>query len=393
MKKNEITFIRLMSLAGIIGLNFLILILFAGENVFQNIINNMNNNVYDIESGASSIYNLYYYMGLNVVYKVIFPITVFVMGVAFVSVLLRINKAGWAAMAANVCSLITGIFLLFARVYEGSVGVHKFIDGFYMENVISSQIETAQFMPKFPITYILVIIISVLGLLMIRSSKICRIKAYNNDTGIGAVNYMIPGMAGFVILQLFRDMLCRIGAGIASNKTWVTYTYIKDYYIGSNMFFSLSWMMMFMIVTCVAVIIKHGRIKKLSDRKIMLAITVLIPSLIVLAASVIYYFNPPGLFGVLTLDVELCDMTENAFLAYLIRYSISMISVFVLIYMTVNDIISTKKLLLVSTGNALLSFVLIVVVKGISVASGYYLCALIDVITMVSAVIIRNKAR
>ena len=45
MKKSEITFIRLMSLIGIMVLNLILLLVFAREHVFQNILNKMNSNV------------------------------------------------------------------------------------------------------------------------------------------------------------------------------------------------------------------------------------------------------------------------------------------------------------------------------------------------------------
>ena len=44
MKKSEITFIRLMSLIGIMVLNLILLLVFAREHVFQNILNKMNSN-------------------------------------------------------------------------------------------------------------------------------------------------------------------------------------------------------------------------------------------------------------------------------------------------------------------------------------------------------------
>ena len=44
MKKSEITFIRLMSLALIMVINAAVLLFFVGEHTFQNILNRMNSN-------------------------------------------------------------------------------------------------------------------------------------------------------------------------------------------------------------------------------------------------------------------------------------------------------------------------------------------------------------
>ena len=69
MKKSEITFIRLMSLIGIMSLNLILLLVFSGEHVFQNILNRMNSNVYAGASLDTSIYNYYYYAGLGSIYN------------------------------------------------------------------------------------------------------------------------------------------------------------------------------------------------------------------------------------------------------------------------------------------------------------------------------------
>ena len=60
MKKSEITFIRLMSLALIMVINAAVLLFFVGEHTFQNILNRMNSNVYDGGTLDTSIYNYYF---------------------------------------------------------------------------------------------------------------------------------------------------------------------------------------------------------------------------------------------------------------------------------------------------------------------------------------------
>ena len=65
MKKSEITFIRLMSLALIMVINAAVLLFFVGEHTFQNILNRMNSNVYDGGTLDTSIYNYYFYAGFG----------------------------------------------------------------------------------------------------------------------------------------------------------------------------------------------------------------------------------------------------------------------------------------------------------------------------------------
>lgn len=69
MKKSEITFIRLMSLALIMVINAAVLLFFVGEHTFQNILNRMNSNVYDGDTLDTSIYNYYFYAGFGSIYK------------------------------------------------------------------------------------------------------------------------------------------------------------------------------------------------------------------------------------------------------------------------------------------------------------------------------------
>ena len=138
MKKSEITFIRLMSLALVMVINAAVLLVFVEEHAFQNILNRMNSNVYDGDTLDTSIYNYYFYAGFGSIYKIIFPI------------------------AANISAFITGALLLFARITESSKGVHIFINSFYMNKSDIGNIQTVQLMSRIPIAYILVMVLSVL---------------------------------------------------------------------------------------------------------------------------------------------------------------------------------------------------------------------------------------
>ena len=72
MKKSEITFIRLMSLALIMVINVAVLLFFVGEHTFQNILNRMNSNVYDGDTLDTSIYNYYFMLVLGAYIRLYF---------------------------------------------------------------------------------------------------------------------------------------------------------------------------------------------------------------------------------------------------------------------------------------------------------------------------------
>lgn len=67
MKKDEITRVRLLSLAVLMALSLFILLVLVGNNEFGQIISKMNNNALNIPESQNSVYNLYYYTGFNVV--------------------------------------------------------------------------------------------------------------------------------------------------------------------------------------------------------------------------------------------------------------------------------------------------------------------------------------
>ncbi len=394
MKKSEITFIRLMSLVGIMVLNLILLLVFAGEHVFQNILNRMNSNVYDGQSLDTSIYNYYYYAGLGGIYKIIFPVTVMLLAVAAVAVYRKVSMAGRAAIAANVCSLVTGTYLLLARIGENMEGAIRFVNSFYMDRQEIGNIKKVQLMSHIPIAYVLIIILSLLGLVMVKSSTINRIKVYNEKKlDNNAVIYIFPALCGFIVMEVVRNLVLSRVVTATTNEALRTVTsYINDYYIGSKVFFNWSWLILFTIVTCGAILLKN--VNKISVKSRMI-IEAAAPLLIVAAASVIYWMNPPALFGYLTTDNTICDMTEAAFGWYLVRYTVSLMVVFVLIVLTVNDVLDIRVSGIVMLAAFVLGIILMLTAYKVNgeLAFMYAACVLADIISVVVLVIIsRMKA-
>lgn len=139
--------------------------------------------------------------------------------------------------------------------------------------------------------------------------------------------------------------------------------YLTAYYIGNKIFFNWSWMIMLLIATIICIIIQSGIIKGLSGRAGMLA-GIGIPALVTIIPSVIYAFNPPALFGYLTLDISLCDMTDNAFYMYLVTFCVSMTAAFILIYLVISGILDMRKLAFIFIINVVISVVLMIIVSG-----------------------------
>ena len=120
---------------------------------------------------------------------------------------------------------------------------------------------------------------------------------------------------------------------------------------------------MLLIATIICIIIQSGIIKGLSGRAGMLA-GIGIPALITIMPSVIYAFNPPALFGYITLDISLCDMTDNAFYMYLVTFCMCMTAAYILIYLVISGLLDMRKLAGIFVINVVISVILMIIVSG-----------------------------
>lgn len=363
MKKDEITMVRLLSLAILMALSLFILLVPIGSNEFGQIISKMNNNALNIPESQNSVYNLYYYTGFNVVYQLFFSLTILFTAMSVAGILLRIGNTGIAAFVSAILNLLTGMLLLFARIWESSVSMHAMIDSVYLDGVVKEQIKTTQLLDKVPVLYILLIVLGILELLMVKSSGIMRIKMFTKNKKTNAVNYLVPALIIYVWAGFIRQDILSVIIRNGDSQRMTINEYLTGYYIGNKMFFNWSWMIMLLLATIICIIIQSGVIKGLSGRAGMLA-GIGIPALVTIIPSVIYAFNPPALFGYLTLDISLCDMTDNAFYMYLVTFCVSMTAAFILIYLVISGILDMRKLTFIFIINVVISVALMIIVSG-----------------------------
>lgn len=363
MKKDEITRVRLLSLAVLMALSLFILLVPIGSNEFGQIISKMNNNALNIPESQNSVYNLYYYTGFNVVYQLFFSLTIFFTAMSVVGILLRIGNTGIAAFVSAILNLLTGMLLLFARIWESSVSMHAMIDSVYLDGVVKEQIETTQLLDKVPVLYILLIVLGILELLMVKSSGIMRIKMFAKNKKTNAVNYIVPALIIYVWAGFIRQDILSVIIRNGDSQRMTINEYLTAYYIGNKIFFNWSWMIMLLIATIICIIIQSGIIKGLSGRAGMLA-GIGIPALVTIMPSVIYAFNPPALFGYLTLDISLCDMTDNAFYMYLVTFCVCMTAAYILIYLVISGLLDMRKLAGIFVINVVISVFLMIIVSG-----------------------------
>lgn len=363
MKKDEITRVRLLSLAVLMALSLFILLVPIGSNEFAQIISKMNNNALNIPESQNSVYNLYYYTGFNVVYQLFFSLTILFTAMSVAGILLRIGNTGIVAFVSAILNLLTGMLLLFARIWESSVSMHAMIDSVYLDGVVKEQIETTQLLDKVPVLYILLIVLGILELLIVKSSGIMRIKMFAKNKKTNAVNYLVPALIIYVWAGFIRQDILSVIIRNGDSQRMTVNEYLTGYYIGNKIFFNWSWMIMLLLATIICIIIQSGVIKGLSGRAGMLA-GIGIPALVTIIPSVIYAFNPPALFGYLTLDISLCDMTDNAFYMYLVTFCVCMTAAYILIYLVISGLLDMRKLAGIFVINVVISVILMIIVSG-----------------------------
>lgn len=363
MKKDEITRVRLLSLAVLMALSLFILLVLVGNNEFGQIISKMNNNALNIPESQNSVYNLYYYTGFNVVYQLFFSLTILFTAMSVAGILLRIGNTGIAAFVSAILNLLTGMLLLFARIWESSVSMHAMIDSVYLDGVVKEQIKTTQLLDKVPVLYILLIVLGILELLMVKSSGIMRIKMFAKNKKTNAVNYLVPALIIYVWAGFIRQDILSVIIRNGDSQRMTINEYLTSYYIGNKIFFNWSWMIMLLIATILCIIIQSGIIKGLSGRAGML-VGIGIPALVTIMPSVIYAFNPPALFGYITLDISLCDMTDNAFYMYLVTFCVCMTAAYILIYLVISGLLDMRKLAGIFVINVVISVILMIIVSG-----------------------------
>ena len=346
------------------ALSLFILLVPIGSNEFGQIISKMNNNALNIPESQNSVYNLYYYTGFNVVYQLFFLTDGIIYGQYHLQeIFLRIGNTGIIASVAAIFNMMTGILLLMARILESSSSMHAWIDSFYIDGVVKGQIETAQLMDKIPALYILLVILGILELMMVKSSGIRHIKMFSKNKQTNAVVFLMPALVIYVWEGFIRrNILSEIIKNGDSQRMTVN-EYLTGYYIGNKIFFNWSWMIMLLIATILCIIIQSGIIKGLSGRAGMLA-GIGIPALVTIMPSVIYAFNPPALFGYITLDISLCDMTDNAFYMYLVTFCMCMTAAYILIYLVISGLLDMRKLAGIFVINVVISVILMIIVSG-----------------------------
>ena len=94
MKKEEIIYVRILTVIGASALMALILIFGAGSGLFQRIANGINDTTLQLSNADAAIYSLYFYKGLDVLYRILYAVTVFGLILTAAAMFFKLKGAG-----------------------------------------------------------------------------------------------------------------------------------------------------------------------------------------------------------------------------------------------------------------------------------------------------------
>lgn len=375
MKKEEILFIRVMSVAAILAVMAVIIIIGPTSTLFKGIVDSINNNVVDMNSASGSIYNLYFYKGLDTVYTVLFSVALFSTFMAIVCILTRYKGAGVYANISCISLFLTAVYVVVSYFMQGNIVIHRIIAGFYLGNISDSNFETAHLIGTGKlICAIVVIVLAMLAFFLIKSSRINRISDYAALNKSGYYMSVMVILFVTVYIEWLRpviiDKLCE-----SNSVAYAALSFVTDYYFAGKWFLNIP-LTAFITLGIVIMIILRGKFAKaLPSKHARAVVSVVIPVVIILVRIVVYMFNPPSLFGYLTMDENVCDVAEMAFLPYMIMYLCDVVVAIVATYVSVTGILKFKNVGIALLLNIILG---VVVAFGVHVlVSGAYVLGVI----------------
>lgn len=400
VKKDDVIVVNILTSAGVLAVLALLLVFGTGTNLYGNIISKINSASGDGLLSAN-IYDICYYKGFGVIYGIAFSIALFATAISAVTLFLRKNGAAKLAGIALAADALTAFIVIISAAFEGSVGVHKFVAGFYLKDV-AADFEITKALGIIPVIMAAIIfILSAALLVYLKITGIGRLKVYNSG-GVNVCRLLFPIMYGSIVLEVIREILINVVCDSAGGMKMTVQTYLKDYYFVKMPDFNLPYVW-FTIVLVLAVMIfcdimqrgkssgtadgevqKNGNAKNFGVQGVRRVITIaaFIEILVLVIRAIVYFANPSRLFGYLTLDEAVCDAVEAAYPAYIIMYVLD-----VLLLLTVTGLImlkaDNKKILMICAVHAVISIAVVFAGQFAGTAGIYYACAAADIIALV----------
>lgn len=392
VKKDDVVIVNILTAVGILAVLALLLVFGTGTNLYGGIISKINSASGEGLSNAN-IYDICYYKGFGVVYGIAFSAALFATVISAAALFLRKNKAVKLAFIASAADAVTALIVLISAAFEGSVGVHRLVARLYLKD-IAADFEITKALGIVPVIMaVIILILSAALLVYLKITGIGRLKIYNSG-GLNVCRLLTPVIYGSIVLEVIRQILINAVCDRAGGIKMTVQTYLKDYYFVKALDFNLPYVW-FTAALVLAVMIFYDILPRSSDGDVsqnrntknfgmqkIITIAASAEILALIIRAIIYFANPPRLFGFLTLDEAVCDAVEVAYPAYIIVY---VLDVLLLIVMTALIMLRSdnKKILMICALHAVISIAAVFAGQLAGAAGIYYACAAADIIALV----------
>ena len=308
MKKEDITLIRVLTVAVLLALQFLLLITVLRYGIFNKVL---------LKCADSNLGDYFYFTNINTFYSYFNLLTVVLLSASVFGIMFKINKSGICAYFASMLSFGLSIFLLIATIGERIIPIKAAIIKISMSEYPKESITKSGYLSLYLLFAIVLLVISLLTLTMIKKSNINRIKIYNNKSKVSLLNSILPGIIIYFVINSLRSRILTIILNNRSVSAIVSYTGFRTHFLDNLHFLAGNIIVLagsFLI--CEIVRLYYDRISE----KVKLLICVACPIVINAVFVMSYYFNPPQILGSISFDLDVCNMIDDAFLWYLLYF-------------------------------------------------------------------------
>jgi hypothetical protein len=188
---------------------------------------------------------------------------------------------------------------------------------------------------------------------------------------------------------LIREIIIGNRCTSSGGASLSAYLFVSDYYFANAWMFDWAYVWFILVVVSLLIVLR-SHISKMGA----LLVTCVVPFLVIGIRSLVYYLNPPKLFGYLTLDENICSATEAAYPLYMIVFLLDVIVLAVMAYQIIIVKCSNKKILIICSVNAVISIILILILGGLfGLAGSYISCIIADISALVSSFYLADVRR
>ncbi len=378
-KNNDSVIVKIVSVAGVLAALAIMLILLLHGGLFTDIVADINSTKEGYET--ATIYDICYYNAVNVVYAVVYAVALFSTLLAPVALMLRFNGAALLAKCAVIADVVLAFVVLAAKLLAGNGLIHKVAAKIYLKEtgVVDTYGDYLGVLPV--IGAVVMLVLAVVAWILIVMGKLDKIKLYNNEGPREIVRMIIPVLYGVLFMQTIRPVIIMTVCEKVGGITFTVNTLVQDYYFSGKGAWGFDIPYVWFVIIIAAAVVVANRYFKSLKNKVMPVLLGIVSALYVIRC-VVYLMNPLRLFGYLTLDENICDVTEAAYPVYMILLVTDVLLIMLLAHWCTKKELAKRTLLIILGCHCVISCIAILL-ASVSVAVVYGICLVANIFGLV----------